>query len=170
MISKTLKITILTSFLLISILIICTSLMSVVAQKDEFPRDFKYWRLDRNLPGFFKRGWAWNLNKSTPIGPYCNGFKRQLIEVSEELKENVINIAKSDQDVQKLLSEGYNITRIRPIISTNIGKDGSITIKAKRAIIVLCKGNSSIAFVWVDVENSKVTRIEILTRIVIEKP
>ena len=43
--------------------------------------------------GFGRRGFGW--------GP------RVFINVSQEFKDNVINIAKSDPDVQKLLADGY---------------------------------------------------------------
>ncbi|MGQ9597466.1 MAG: hypothetical protein ACUVUS_08930 [Thermoproteota archaeon] len=69
-----------------------------------------------------------------------------------------------------MLSEGYNITCIKPIISTTIEEDGSVVTKAKSAVLVLRKNTSGIASVWVDIEKGKVTRIEIITRTVIEKP
>ncbi|MBO3839369.1 MAG: hypothetical protein QXU09_01295 [Thermoproteota archaeon] len=172
MMNKPLKVVLLVSSLILSVLIICASLMSVIVQADNSQKDFKYWPLGRDLPGFFKRGWFQNFTEIIQIGPYCNRFKWRFsfINVSEEFKENVANVAKNDEDVQKLLSEGYNITCIRPIISTSIGKDGSVVTKAKSAVLVLRKNFSGIAFVWVDVEKGKVTRIEIITRTVIEKP
>ena len=92
------------------------------------------------------------------------------IEVSEEYKENVINIAKNDSDVQKLLADGYNITGIRPIIKTVIEADGDVVTKATSAIVMLRKDATGSASVLVDLAKGKVTRIEILTRTVIEKP
>jgi hypothetical protein len=169
---KTIRVIMLISIISLSILAICISLMSVMAQADESSKDFRYWQPERGLFGFFGRGWVQSFNKSIRIGPYCNHFKWRFgpIEVSEEFKENVVKIAEGDPDVQKLLSEGYNITCIRPIVSTIITGDGSVVAKAKSAILILCKNSSGIAFVWVDVENSKVTRVEIVTRTVIEKP
>ena len=99
-------------------------------------------------------------------GRGCYGF----IEVSEEFKENVINIVKNDSDVQNLLNEGYNITEVRPIIKTIVEGDGSVVTKATSAIVMLEKDTTSRAVVKVDVENAKVTEIVILTRTVIEKP
>jgi hypothetical protein len=92
------------------------------------------------------------------------------ITVSQEFKDNVINITKSDPDVQKLLTEGYNITGVRPIISATVEADGTVTMKATTAIVSLQQGTTGRALVWVDIEQAKVTRIEILTRTVIEKP
>jgi len=91
------------------------------------------------------------------------------ITVSEEYKENVLNITESDTDVQALLNEGYNITGVRPIISATVEADGTVTMKATTAIVMLSKDTTGRASVWVNVEQAKVTRIEILTRTVIEK-
>jgi hypothetical protein len=92
------------------------------------------------------------------------------VSVSEAYKENVTNIAKNDSDVQQLLADGYNITGVRPIISTMVEADGSVTMKATTAVVALCQNSTGRAFVWVDLEQAKVTRIEILTRTIIEKP
>jgi hypothetical protein len=93
-----------------------------------------------------------------------------LIEVSEEFKEEMIEIATSDEDVQDLLAEGYNITRVRPIIRSIVEADGSVVTEATSAIVMLSKDSTSKAFVSVDLEEGTVTRIVILTRTVIEKP
>ncbi|MEM2088661.1 MAG: hypothetical protein QXF52_08370 [Thermoproteota archaeon] len=172
MMSKPLKVMLLALLLSLSISVIYASLMSVIAQTGTSQKDFRYGKPSRGPLGFFRRGWSQNFNKSTQINPYCGRFRRGLgsIEVSEEFKENVVNIAESDQDVQKLLSEGYNITCIKPIISTIIEEDGSVVTKAKSAVLSLHKNTSGIASVWVDVEKGKVTRIEIITRTIIEKP
>jgi hypothetical protein len=99
------------------------------------------------------------------------------ITVSEAFKENVINIAKNDTDVQTLLSEGYNVTAVKPIINAMVEADGTVTLKATSAIVTLTQSTTNQnttstgrAFVWVNVEEAKVTRIVILTRTIIEKP
>jgi hypothetical protein len=96
---------------------------------------------------------------------YCGS-----IEVSEEYKENVINIAKNDTDVQNLLNEGYNITCVKPIIKTVVEGDGTVVTKATTAIVTLEKDTTGRAMVWVDLEQGKVTKIAILTLTIIEKP
>jgi hypothetical protein len=98
-------------------------------------------------------------------GQGCFGF----VEVSEEFKENVTNIAQSDTDVQNLLNDGYNITEVRPIIRTIVAADGTLETKATSAIIVLEKGTTSHATAWVDLQEGKVTEIVIVTRTVIDK-
>ncbi|MBX5321304.1 MAG: hypothetical protein QHH12_07725 [Candidatus Bathyarchaeota archaeon] len=101
-------------------------------------------------------------------GRGCFGYG--FIEVSEEFKQNVINIAQNDADVQNLLNEGYNITAVKPIIKTIVEGDGTVVTKATSAILMLEKDTTGRASVWVDLEQEKVTRIEILTITVIEKP
>jgi hypothetical protein len=92
-----------------------------------------------------------------------------MIAVSEEFKENVLNITESDSDVQQLMAEGYNVTAVRPIIATIVEGDGSVVTKASSAVVMLTKGTTGYASVLVDLEAAKVTRIEIITRTVIEK-
>jgi len=122
----------------------------------------------------------WGKEFNTPIA--FNGFgnmkeqrwqngwmgKNQRFEVSEEFKEKVINIIKNDKDVQNLLNEGYNITRIKPIIKATVEGDSTIIIKATGAIVTLNK-DASRALVKVDVENAKVLEIIILTSTIIKK-
>jgi hypothetical protein len=110
---------------------------------------------------------------------FGNGFGRQgfgwgfgNITVTQAYKDNVISIVNNDSDVQNLLTNGYNITSIRPIISTIIEGDGTVTMKATTAIVVLTKDTANAtgrALVTVNVEGAKVTRIEIFSRTVIEK-
>jgi hypothetical protein len=105
--------------------------------------------------GFGRRGFGWGGGSIT---------------VSQEYKDNVINIVQNDSDVQNLLADGYNITDVRPIINTIVEADGTVTMKATSAVVMLEKGTTSRASVWVDLEQGKVTKIVILTRTVIEKP
>jgi len=108
-----------------------------------------------------------------PFGRQGRGCERGFggsVTVSQEYKDNVINIAKNDSDVQKLLADGYNITGVKPIISTTVQADGTVTMKATTAIVMLSQNTTGRAFVTVNVEEAKVTRIMILTRTVIEKP
>lgn len=98
-------------------------------------------------------------------GRGCNGF----IEVSAEYNQTVINIAKNDSDVQNLITGGYSISAVRPIVKSTVQADGTVVTKATSAVVILTKDTSGRALVWVDVTAGKVTRIEILTRIVIDK-
>jgi hypothetical protein len=105
--------------------------------------------------GFGRRGFGWGGGSIT---------------VSQEFKDNVINIAQNDSDVQNLLADGYNITNVRPIINTIVEADGTVTMKATTAMVMLSQNTIGKAFVTVNVEEGKVTEIVILTRTVIEKP
>ncbi|WP_455283724.1 hypothetical protein [[Eubacterium] cellulosolvens] len=96
-------------------------------------------------------------------GPF--GF----VEVSEEFEENAINIAKSDQDVLDLLDDGYSIAGVRPLIVTRVEANGDLVTKATGAFVVLEQNTTSIARVWVDLEEAKVTKIVIVAITVIEK-
>jgi hypothetical protein len=105
-----------------------------------------------------------------PIGRRGFGWGVGPITVSQEFKDNVISIAQNDTDVQNLLADGYNITDVRPIINTVVGADGTVTMKATTAIVMLNQNTTGRAFATVNVEAGKVTEIVILTRTVIEKP
>jgi len=91
-----------------------------------------------------------------------------MINVSEEFKENVINIAKSDPDVQDLLDAGYENMCVKPIIKATVQGNGDVTFKATSAIVTLRK-NGSWATVHVDLEAGKVTKIVKVEWTVIEK-
>ena len=108
--------------------------------------------------------WHWGKMR----GPLGKGFG-PAISVSEEFKQNVINIAGSDPDVQNLLSAGYENMRVFPIIKAVVQGNGEVTFKATSAVLTLVK-NGSRALVYVDLEAGKVTKIVKVERTVIEKP
>ncbi len=91
------------------------------------------------------------------------------VEVSSEYKQKINDILNSDSDVKALLTQGYNVTGIRPNIAASVSGDGTVTQKAKTASVTLVDGETGFARVLVDVSAAKVTRIEITTRTVIDK-
>lgn len=91
------------------------------------------------------------------------------IEVGSEYTANVNAILNNDTDVQNLISQGYNVTSINPIIRNVVEADGTIATKATTAVVLLQNGTSGYATVNVDVANTKVTQIVIVTRTVIDK-
>jgi len=95
------------------------------------------------------------------------GFRN--IQISSEYTQNVATIAKSDIDVQNLLNQGYNITTIRPVISTTIDGNGNIVTKASTANILLQGDNGNRSFVVVDLSQVKVTKIVTLAITEIDK-
>jgi hypothetical protein len=94
------------------------------------------------------------------------GFSQ--IQVSSDFTANVTSIANNDSDVQNLLSQGYNITSIRPVITTSIDGNGNIITKATTADLTL-QGTNGKAFVVVDLSQAKVTKIVTLTMTEIDK-
>jgi len=95
-------------------------------------------------------------------------FGSEAIQLSSDFKENATNIAKNDIDVQNLLNQGYNITSIRPIISTTVDGNGNVVTKASTADLTLI-GTNGRALVVVDLSQAKVTKIVTLTMTEIDK-
>ena len=115
------------------------------------------------VPEFCRLGFAWR-------GGMGLGGRFGCVEVSEGYEANAIAIAESDEDVQDLLTEGYSISGVRPIIKSIVDADGDVETKATRAIVVLEKEDATgHASVMVDLETSSVTKIVIITRTVIDK-
>ena len=102
-------------------------------------------------------------------GRCFGGFGAGAIQVSSDFTANVTNIAQNDSDVQNLLSQGYNITVIRPVISTAVDGNGNVVTKASTADLMLQGNNGSRAFVVVDLSQAKVTKIVTLTVTEIDK-
>jgi hypothetical protein len=114
-----------------------------------------------NCVGFGMRGMRFGRHGFGGFGP---------IEVSEEFKQTVTNIAENDTDVQNLIADGYNVTSVRPIIKTVIDAEGNVVTKATNAVLTLQKDTTGHASVMINIEEAKVTQIIILTRTVIDKP
>jgi len=93
-------------------------------------------------------------NQSEVIGP--RGFGA--VQVSSAFTQNVTSILNSSSDVQSLISQGYNVTSIRPIITTSIDGNGNVVTQATNADVVL-QGTSGRALVVVSLTEQKVTKI-----------
>lgn len=91
------------------------------------------------------------------------------VEISEEYKANILNILNGDEDVCRLLENGYNITAIIPNIKMVVQGNGEVVLKATEATVILRKDSEGVAYVEVNIEQGKVTRITILSKVVIEK-
>ena len=114
----------------------------------------------RGMGGFGEFGG----NLSSAMMP--GGFSS--IQVSSDFTQNVTNIAKNDSDVQNLLTQGYNITSIRPVISTVIDGNGNVVTQATSANVIL-QSTTGRALVVVDLTQEKVTKIITTTTTVINK-
>ena len=101
------------------------------------------------------------------FGGGCGEFGR--IQVSDEYKTAVTTIAQNDTDVQQLIADGYNVTRVMPIVTTVIDAEGNVATKATNATVVLEKDTTGYAFVSVDLAQNKVTQIITYTKTVIQK-
>jgi hypothetical protein len=97
------------------------------------------------------------------------GFGGPGIQVSSEYTANVTNILNSDSDVQALISQGFNVTSIRPVITTSIDGNGNVVTKASTANVVLEGNNGNRSFAVVDLAQAKVTKIVTLTVTEIDK-
>ena len=84
------------------------------------------------------------------------------IQVSSAFTQNVTNILNSSTDVKALLSQGYNVTSIRPVITTTINGNGNVVMQATSANVIL-QGPNGRAFVVVDLTTAKVTKIVTIT-------
>jgi hypothetical protein len=84
------------------------------------------------------------------------------IQVSSAFTQNVTDILKSSTDVQALLSQGYNVTSITPVITTTINGNGDLVTQATSANVTL-QGPNGRAFVVVNLTTAKVTKIVTIT-------
>lgn len=90
------------------------------------------------------------------------------IQVSSDFTLNVTNIVQNDTDVKNLLSQGYNITAIRPVTSTVIDGNGNVVTSATTANVLL-RSTTGRALVVVDLTQAKVTKIVTTVTTVINK-
>jgi hypothetical protein len=80
------------------------------------------------------------------------------IQVSSAFTQNVTNILNSSSDVQALFNQGWNVTSIRPVITTTIDGNGNLVTQATSANVIL-QGTNGRALVVVDLTTQKVTKI-----------
>jgi hypothetical protein len=136
-----------------------------ITQDTTFPQfEYNMQTMDSGQGFGFDGGLGCRGHGAGPMGGNMNN-----IELSDEYTANVNETLSSDSDVANLISEGYTVTSIHPVIKNVIESDGTLTTKATTAIVTLQNGDSGIATVKVDVENSAVTQITIITRTVIDK-
>lgn len=80
------------------------------------------------------------------------------IQLSSAFTENVTSILNSGTDVQALFSQGWNVTSIKPVITSTIDGNGNVITKATSAEVIL-QGTNGRALVTVDLTTDKVTKI-----------
>jgi hypothetical protein len=91
------------------------------------------------------------------------------LEVSEEYKATVNSILAADSDVASLISQGFTVTQIHPVVKNVVQADGTVISQATTAIVILQTGTQGHSTVKVDVENAKVTYIDTVIRTIIDK-
>jgi hypothetical protein len=120
----------------------------------------------QNFTRPFQHGWRWTLENK-----FAKGFGKATVELSEEFKQKVISIAKSDEDVQNLLNSGYNVSSIMPMyMKLTVQENGQVLMEVDKVLLVLTKKDEyGRASVEIDFKAEKVTRITIISITVIEK-
>jgi hypothetical protein len=103
------------------------------------------------------------------FGGECGRGGFGTMEVSDEYKTAVTAIVQNDIDVQQLIADGYNVSRVMPIVRTVIDAQGNVATKATNATVILVKDTTGYAFVSVDLTQNKVTQIVTYTKTVIQK-
>jgi hypothetical protein len=108
-------------------------------------------------------------------GGFCGNFSRGMmpigfgsIQVSSDYTRNVTNILQNDPDVQNLLNQGYNVTSIRPVITSVIDGNGNVVTQATTVDVILQSATGR-ALVIVDLTSASVTKIVTTTTTVINK-
>ncbi len=94
-------------------------------------------------------------------GPWVKHHAPRLV-LSDEFRHHVLEILMSDNRTAALLKEGYNVTLIKPVIQGVVEGDGTVTLHAVKAIVVLREKSGDThgaALVVVDLVNNKVVKI-----------
>lgn len=81
------------------------------------------------------------------------------VELSEEFKNNILDILGSNENTSKLLDEGYEVTLIRPIIKLVVLGDGSVVLKVVEVQVTLYKKGEGVFQVLIDYEAKEVVNI-----------
>jgi hypothetical protein len=100
-------------------------------------------------PGMFGAGMG-------PMG-HGRGGGPGPIQVSDEYIAKATDIAKSNANVTALLDQGYNITSVRPIITTVVDANGNVSQQATTADVML-QGTAGRTIVTVDIAQGTMTK------------
>lgn len=80
------------------------------------------------------------------------------IQISSAFTQNVTSILNGSTDVKALFSQGWNVTSIRPVITTTLDGNGNVVSQATSANVIL-EGTNGRALVVVNLSTDKVTKI-----------
>ncbi|MEM1526338.1 MAG: hypothetical protein QW775_04805 [Ignisphaera sp.] len=119
--------------------------------------------LSYTLGNFVNNKTLFNISQSMilPMKRFGRGFARPgiIVEVSEEFKQKVIEILELDSNTSSLLVNGYNITRIEPIIRFVIQGDGNVIMRATKAVVLMVKPGEGRAIAYVNLETNTVEKL-----------
>ena len=168
-----------TKILMVSALLVLATILSGVAVYAYASAETNPAPPSSNLTCYYNG----TFTSSGPLfGDHCRGWGGfggfgGSLNVTQAFKNNVISIAKNNTNVQNLITNGYNVTDVRPIITGTVEGNGTVTFAATSAIVTLTQStinqnttSTGRALVWVNVEQAKVTKIVTTTRTVIENP
>ncbi|MEM1897099.1 MAG: hypothetical protein QXK54_05450 [Ignisphaera sp.] len=108
-----------------------------------------------NIPNAIedKSRWFYGFRLSREI------LRHYIVEVSDEYRTRIENILRSDPNASTLLENGYSITVIKPIVRFVVQGDGSIVMRADKAVVILAKNGENRTIVYIDVINGFVIEI-----------
>ncbi len=132
---------------------------------DSNASNLQLWGMNGMMTG--DQGFGGAMGPGRGHGGFMGGMGN--IEVNSEYTANVTAILNSDTDIANLITQGYNVTSINPMVKNVIEGDGTIATQATTAIVTLQNGTSGYATAYVDLSQAKVTQIVIVTRAVIDK-
>lgn len=80
------------------------------------------------------------------------------VQISPEYNETVMRILSLNSDVKSLLDQGYAVVSIRPVVVAHVQGDGTVILKAQKAVVVLSNGSTVVTYL-VDIVSGSVTHI-----------
>lgn len=95
---------------------------------------------------------------------------RVSLELSEEFKDEVMEIAEEDEEVGGLLDEGYNVTAIKILsVKATVQGDGQILTEVEKVLLMLVKDKYNRAVAVIDFEAEEVIKVIIFNVTVISE-
>lgn len=89
---------------------------------------------------------------------HAQRFAMKSIEVSQGYNETVMKILEENEEPRSLLSQGYTVKSLMPIVKACVEPDGTVTIKAQQAVVVLSNGDVMTMYL-VDIGSGSVTHL-----------
>jgi hypothetical protein len=87
---------------------------------------------------------------------FRGGLRIPMIEVSPEYNSTIMNVLESNQETSQLLTQGFNVKVISPLIKAYVNANGEVVLKATQAVVTLTNGTAVYTYL-VDISNNSVT-------------